>query len=145
MELENSHSDPLLRPHLARFRRRVIAQHPFKVLQVLPDPQSISLVITPYPKFVHQEFEEYLKCGMLEHGFLRAKCDGCRHEHLVAFSCKRRGFCPSPPTTVELTALLDSLSRRIVRLHERQGLLVVDPEDPGKLIREIRGYFALAL
>jgi len=40
------------------------------------------------PRFVHQEFEEYLKCGMLEHGFLRAKCDGCRHEHLVAFSCK---------------------------------------------------------
>jgi ribosomal protein S27E len=47
------------------------------------------------PQFVRQEFEEYLKCGLLEHGFLRVKCDGCRHEHLVAFSCKRRGFCPS--------------------------------------------------
>ena len=47
------------------------------------------------PKFVRQEFEDYLKCGLLEHGFLRIKCDGCRHEHLVAFSCKRRGFCPS--------------------------------------------------
>jgi ribosomal protein S27E len=41
------------------------------------------------------EFEDYLKCGLLEHGFLRVKCNGCRHEHLVAFSCKRRGFCPS--------------------------------------------------
>jgi ribosomal protein S27E len=47
------------------------------------------------PRFVRQEFEDYLKCGLLEHGFLRVKCDGCRHEHLVAFSCKRRGFCPS--------------------------------------------------
>lgn len=47
------------------------------------------------PQFVRQEFDEYLKCGLLEHGFLRVKCDGCRHEHLVAFSCKRRGFCPS--------------------------------------------------
>lgn len=47
------------------------------------------------PKFVRQEFEDYLKCGLLEHGFLRVKCDGCRHEYLVAFSCKRRGFCPS--------------------------------------------------
>jgi ribosomal protein S27E len=47
------------------------------------------------PGFVRQEFEDYLKCGLLEHGFLRVKCDGCRHEHLVAFSCKRRGFCPS--------------------------------------------------
>ena len=32
---------------------------------------------------------------MLENGFLRVKCDACSHEHLVAFSCKRRGFCPS--------------------------------------------------
>jgi len=47
------------------------------------------------PAFVRREFEGYLKCGLLEHGFLRVKCDGCRHEHLVAFSCKRRGFCPS--------------------------------------------------
>lgn len=47
------------------------------------------------PAFVRQEFDDYLKCGLLEHGFLRVKCDGCRNEHLVAFSCKRRGFCPS--------------------------------------------------
>jgi ribosomal protein S27E len=47
------------------------------------------------PRFVRQEFDDYLKCGLLEHGFLRVKCDGCHHEHLVAFSCKRRGFCPS--------------------------------------------------
>jgi ribosomal protein S27E len=47
------------------------------------------------PGFVRREFEDYLKCGLLEHGFLRVKCGGCRHEHLVAFSCKRRGFCPS--------------------------------------------------
>ena len=31
----------------------------------------------------------------LERGFLRIACDGCRVERLVAFSCKRRGFCPS--------------------------------------------------
>ena len=42
-----------------------------------------------------QGFEDSLQCGLLEHGFLRVKCDGCRHEHLVAFSCKRPGFCPS--------------------------------------------------
>lgn len=47
------------------------------------------------PTFVKQEFDDYLKCGLLEHGFLRVKCDACSHEHLVAFSCKRRGFCPS--------------------------------------------------
>lgn len=49
----------------------------------------------PPPDFVIKEFEEYLKCGILAHGFLRAKCESCSHEHLVAFSCKKRGFCPS--------------------------------------------------
>lgn len=47
------------------------------------------------PGYVQREFEDYLKCGRLEHGFLRLRCDSCHAEHLVAFSCKRRGFCPS--------------------------------------------------
>ena len=47
------------------------------------------------PSFVHEEFRSYLRCGILKHGFLRVKCNGCRFEHLVAFSCKHRGFCPS--------------------------------------------------
>lgn len=47
------------------------------------------------PGFVHSEFRSYLRCGILKHGFLRVKCDSCHHEHLLAFSCKQRGFCPS--------------------------------------------------
>ena len=47
------------------------------------------------PAYVAQEFEAYLECGRLEHGFLRVRCETCHAEHLVAFSCKRRGFCPS--------------------------------------------------
>ena len=47
------------------------------------------------PDYVQREFEEYLKCGRLEHGFLRVRCETCHEERLVAFSCKRRGFCPS--------------------------------------------------
>jgi ribosomal protein S27E len=47
------------------------------------------------PFHVQQEFADYLKCGRLEHGFLRVQCSECHHEHMVAFSCKRRGFCPS--------------------------------------------------
>ncbi len=49
----------------------------------------------PLPDFVVKEFEGYLRCGILAHGFLRAQCESCHAEHLVAFSCKRRGFCPS--------------------------------------------------
>ena len=60
------------------------------------------------PNYVRREFEEYLKCGRLEHGFLRVQCETCHAEHLVAFSCKRRGFCPScgARRMVESAALL---------------------------------------
>jgi ribosomal protein S27E len=47
------------------------------------------------PYHVEKEFDEFVKCGRLEHGFLRVVCDDCKHEKLVAFSCKKRGFCPS--------------------------------------------------
>ena len=47
------------------------------------------------PAYVIKEFDEFLKCGRLEHGFLRVRCDSCHDEKLVAFSCKKRGFCPS--------------------------------------------------
>lgn len=49
----------------------------------------------PLPRYVEEEFAAYLKCGRLEHGFLRVRCESCHAEKLVAFSCKRRGFCPS--------------------------------------------------
>jgi hypothetical protein len=44
---------------------------------------------------LQQEFEAYLKCGRLEEGFLRVRCEQCHAEKLVAFSCKKGGFCPS--------------------------------------------------
>jgi hypothetical protein len=50
---------------------------------------------TELPEYVRREFEDYLKCGRLEHGFLRVRCDTCHAEHLVAFRCKRRGACPN--------------------------------------------------
>ena len=50
---------------------------------------------TGLPGFVKDEFEAFPECGILAHGFLRVRCAQCAHEKLVAFSCKRRGFCPS--------------------------------------------------
>ncbi len=49
----------------------------------------------PLPRYVAEEFRAYLRCGVLAHGFARARCAGCGHEVLVAFSCKLRGVCPS--------------------------------------------------
>ncbi len=47
------------------------------------------------PAHVQREFEGYLTCGRLEHGSLRVRCTDCHAERLVAFSRKRRGFCPN--------------------------------------------------
>ena len=47
------------------------------------------------PRFVKDEFDAFLECGILAHGFLRLRCGDCGHDKLLAFSCKRRGFCPS--------------------------------------------------
>jgi len=45
--------------------------------------------------YVRQVIYRYLDCGVLENGFARVRCDDCGHEYLLAFSCKRRHFCPS--------------------------------------------------
>jgi hypothetical protein len=47
------------------------------------------------PDFVVNEVEDYLQCGVFEHGCVVARCSGCGHEQVVGLSCKRRGFCPS--------------------------------------------------
>ena len=38
------------------------------------------------PKFVVKEFEEYLRCGLLEHGCLRLACCRCGFERLVGLA-----------------------------------------------------------
>ena len=47
------------------------------------------------PQFVKDEFDAYLDCGILARGFIRLRCEGCARDIRVAFSCKRRGICPS--------------------------------------------------
>lgn len=47
------------------------------------------------PKFGQRRVRRFLECGILAHGFLRLRCGDCGHDQLLAFSCKRRGLCPS--------------------------------------------------
>lgn len=44
---------------------------------------------------VLKAFDAYLNCGILAHGAARVYCDTCKHSLLIAFSCKKRGVCPS--------------------------------------------------
>jgi len=70
---------------------KVIAEHFETFLVSLDeDPDAKGL-----PAYVQREFYDYLQCGILAHGFLHMGCDTCKKEVLLAFSCKRRGFCPA--------------------------------------------------
>jgi hypothetical protein len=49
----------------------------------------------PLRRVVQRTVHEYLECGRPEGGFARIRCPSCRGEHLLAFSCQTRNFCPS--------------------------------------------------
>ena len=73
---------------------RVIQQH---LLTFYAEVEGQSAEGYSLPRYVKEEFEGYLKCGLPQHGFARIKCKSpdCGHEHLVAYSCKSRAICPS--------------------------------------------------
>ena len=68
---------------------RLVQQHAAIVFAQAEDAAGADL-----PQFVKAEFDAFLECGILAHGFLRLRCGDCGHDKLLAFSCKRRGFCP---------------------------------------------------
>jgi hypothetical protein len=69
----------------------VIAEHLATFVATLADDPTAKGL----PHHVTEEFYAYLQCGILSHGFVRLGCDTCPHQKLLAFSCKKRGFCPS--------------------------------------------------
>jgi Transposase zinc-binding domain len=46
------------------------------------------------PRFIKDEFDAFLECSILAHGFLRPSCKDCGHDKLLAFSGKRRVAAP---------------------------------------------------
>jgi hypothetical protein len=69
------------------------------------------------PRYVEDELRGYLKCGVFSEGFVRAHCDVCGHDLLIAFSCKSRTTCPSCAGSLNLhvhfhVAVLDGVFTR---------------------------------
>jgi hypothetical protein len=92
---------PLAGPHAQPYRRRrpeattlhrIVREHVETYLALAHEADPMGEGV---PDSVEKEFRSYLKCGILAHGFARARCSGCGYEFLVAFSCKGRGACPS--------------------------------------------------
>jgi hypothetical protein len=50
---------------------------------------------------------QYLDCGILHNGFARVRCGSYKHEYLLAFSCKRRHFCPVCLDKMKIIAFIE--------------------------------------
>jgi hypothetical protein len=83
MHTSITHQPRQLRPHYRLYQPENTTLYPIieqnlPVLREALQQQQASL-----PGFVLAEFEDYLRCGLLGHGFVPVKCNGCRHEHLA--------------------------------------------------------------
>jgi hypothetical protein len=111
---------------VARYQRRRPEQTPlyqlvrahYETFAAAVEAQGASL-----PRFVQDEFDAYLDCGILAHGFLRLTCDTCARDTLVAFSCKRRGICPSCGTRRMAETAADLVDNILPRVPVRQWVL----------------------
>ena len=77
------------------------------------------------PAAVEREFRRYLDCGILAHGFARARCADCGHNFLIAYSCKCRGVCPSCTTRRMVETAAHLADHVIPHLPVRQWVLSV--------------------
>jgi ribosomal protein S27E len=68
------------------------------------------------PGFVRAEFDATLVCGRPEHGIVRLRCASCGHDEILAFSCKRRGFCPACGTRLHAPRAAGGAWRRVPRI-----------------------------
>ena len=74
-----------------------------------------------------QAFDDYLNCGILAHGCARAYCANCKHSQLIAFSCKRRGLCPSCDTKRSLI-FAEHLDQNLLLLLPHRHLVFTLPK-----------------
>ena len=77
------------------------------------------------PAASEREFRRYLECGILAHGFARARCVDCGYDFFVAYSCKCRGVCPSCTTRRMVETAAHLADHVIARLPVRQWVLCV--------------------
>ena len=78
-------------------------------------------------------FDAYLNCGIPLHGCARAYCDKCKHTELIAFSCKRRGLCPSCETKRGLI-FAENLQHNVLLPYEQRHIIWSIP-------KRLRAYF----
>jgi hypothetical protein len=96
----------------------------------------------PHPSVI-SALEKFTECGVLRYGAVRYRCPECGHDVFVAFSCKRRGLCPSCDAKRSAIIVAAALDRLLPPARYRQWVLVIPkrlryfvnarPELPGYL------------
>ncbi len=79
----------------------------------------------PLLPFVERIFRDYLAGGILDHGFVVVRCGDCGEQRLVAFSCKRRGLCPSCAVRRKSEAGADLVDHILPRVGVRPWVLTL--------------------
>ena len=78
-------------PHAQPYRRRrpetttlhrIVREHLETYLALANEADPMDPMGDGVPDHVEEEFRSYLKCGILAHGFARARCSGCGHDFL---------------------------------------------------------------
>jgi len=80
------------KPHLTPHYQCV--QDHFETLEQLW-PERFEKHFGFWRPYLKEVMLRYLACGDLHAGFARLVCQGCGRNFLLAYSCKRRYFCPS--------------------------------------------------
>ena len=83
----HAHSYQRHRPEQTLFYELVAEHYPAFLERMACEGRAL-------PDYVRREFDELLRCGRLEHGFLRVRCDSCRagcSQWLKQFQITRAG------------------------------------------------------
>ncbi len=78
---------------------------------------------------VLRALDRYLDCGIIKHGCALACCENerCNHSMLIAFSCKRRGVCPSCQAK-RAVLFAENLDQNVLLPHPHRHLVFSIPK-----------------
>ena len=77
------------------------------------------------PPSVLQHLQRYIECGIARFGVMRFRCPKCGEDLFVAFSCKKRGFCPHCDAKRATIIMADASDRLLPQVGYRQYVLTI--------------------
>ena len=72
-----------------------------------------------------QHLQRYIECGIVRFGVMRFRCPKCGESLFVAFSCKKRGFCPHCDAKRAAIIMADASDRLLPQVGYRQYVLTI--------------------